>query len=132
MKTAVPRVPSDHASQRTIRQRTAAIERFRAALSGGDIGGVTSCIQLRHELSRTSVEDRRSLLREAGFVVPENNIMPPGTGLALNDVEHCRRRGCLHSGNTIRPTGCVDHRDGPVNERRGSEGGEKETDKPKL
>ena len=77
----MPRIPSEIASKRTVRQRTGAIERIRAAISGGD--GASSQAQLRHEVARTTTEERLDLLKDAGISVPANNVIRPDTGLAL-------------------------------------------------
>ena len=77
----MPRIRSKIASKRTVRQRTGAIERVRAAISGGD--GASSQAQLRHEVARTTSEERLDFLRDAGISVPANNVIGPDTGLSL-------------------------------------------------
>ena len=84
VRTAMPRDPSHLASDRTVRQRTAVLERIRAVVSGRDAGDLSCRAQMRHELARLPKEDRRLLLKDAGLSVLPNNVLAPGTGLALD------------------------------------------------
>ena len=83
VRTAMPRVPSHLASDRIVRQKTAVLERLRAVVSGRDAGDLSCRAQMRHEVARLPKEDRRLLLRDAGLSVLPNNVLAPGTGLAL-------------------------------------------------
>lgn len=78
-----PRVASDEASKRTLRNRTVVMTRIRAKVCGGDVDGDPSRSQLSHEVSRTSKEDRRQLLVDAGFSISPSHSLEPGTGLVL-------------------------------------------------
>ena len=109
MQTAIPRILSHLASDRTVRQRTAVIERIRAVVSGKDAGDVSSRAQMRHEVARLPREERRVFLRDAGLSVPSTDSLAPGTGLALkaelalpwNKLRALRRLGCKNQNSLL-------------------------------
>ena len=80
MRAPQPEISSDIASARQVRKRTEAVARFREVISGNSAG---SRAQFRHEVSRAPSDERLQILREAGFSLPESNVLPRGSGLAI-------------------------------------------------